>query len=240
MRPGPPHGHGKRHFSTRPFAHIFQLAISLLLAFLANGAKTQEKPPPPPPPRPPDIRSWMVNPNVAPSLRAEPSLSAVPSYSAAPSYSVVPSEHARVEAAKQRKAASDQIFEYQRVILKETTRVTVWDDGETYSVRALFTVQGESVGIRCISTVRAVVEAFLEYINRIFRNNSSIDRSLETIVADAHRDLRGHGFSDDDITLNYIAQFNETHVVQISRDQSGLMLAATLSSRKIITNVNVQ
>jgi len=41
MQPCPPHGHGERRFSTRPYARIFHLTISLLLAFLANCEKPQ-------------------------------------------------------------------------------------------------------------------------------------------------------------------------------------------------------
>jgi hypothetical protein len=46
MQPCPPHGHGERRFSTRPFARIFYLTISLLLAFLANCEKPVPLSPP--------------------------------------------------------------------------------------------------------------------------------------------------------------------------------------------------
>jgi hypothetical protein len=50
-----PHGHGERRFSTRPFARIFYLTISLLLAFLANCEKPVPLSPPGAPPTPPKI-----------------------------------------------------------------------------------------------------------------------------------------------------------------------------------------
>jgi hypothetical protein len=46
MQPCPPHGHGERRLSTRPFARIFYLTISLLLAFLANCEKPVPLSPP--------------------------------------------------------------------------------------------------------------------------------------------------------------------------------------------------
>jgi hypothetical protein len=55
MQPCPPHGHGERRFSTRPFARIFYLTISLLLAFLANCEKPVPLSPPGAPPTPPKI-----------------------------------------------------------------------------------------------------------------------------------------------------------------------------------------
>jgi hypothetical protein len=112
------------------------------------------------------------------------------------------------------------------VSLKKSTTVRVRDDG-TYSAKAFFTVQGQDVAIRCISTVRAVVVAFLEYINFLFSGGgSTADWSLDQIARGAQRDLRNRGFSDNDITLNYINQFNETHVVQISRLRFELTLAS--------------
>ena len=55
MQPCPPHGHGEQRFSTRPFARIFYLTISLLLAFLANCEKPVPLSPPGAPPTPPKI-----------------------------------------------------------------------------------------------------------------------------------------------------------------------------------------
>ena len=55
MQPCPPHGHGERRFSTRPFARIFYLTISLLLAFLANCERPEPPSPAGAPPTPPKI-----------------------------------------------------------------------------------------------------------------------------------------------------------------------------------------
>jgi hypothetical protein len=197
-------------------------ATKLIVAFtavmlIATGAYSQWRPMEP----------------IRPILPAPPTIQQVPAYSAAPSYSVAPSsvdapsERAKAEDAKLRNVASARIFAYKRVILADITRVTAWDDGKTYSVKAFFNIQGESVALRCSSTVKAAVEAFLEYIKTIFQNDSSTDRSLEMIVADAHRYLRDvRGFSDDQITFTYIDQFIETHVVQVSRHRLELTLAS--------------
>jgi hypothetical protein len=136
----------------------------------------------------------------------------------------------QAEAKLLRQAASDQIFKYQGVTLKETTRVTTSKDeeGETYSVRAFFTVRGENVAIRCISTVRAAVAAFLKYINRLFGATSDhrVDMSLEMIVEQARKDIRDRqGLSSVEVTLTYIDQFDEAHIVRVQRNQLGLMLA---------------
>jgi hypothetical protein len=161
-----------------------------------------------------------------PDLRPLPDLKPLPSFSAAPSLSVSPSKPAEIENIKLQKAVSQRIFEYQMVTLTSTSRVTTWDDGN-YAAGAYFSVQDESVRIQCVSTVRAVVVAFLEYIRSLFSDDgASASSSLDQIARDAHRYLRNHGFSDGDITLNYIDQFNKTHVVQISRRKLEIMLAS--------------
>jgi hypothetical protein len=55
VQPRPPHGRGKRRFSTRPPAPIFHLTTSLLLAFAASCEKTTQPihKPPTEPTRPP-------------------------------------------------------------------------------------------------------------------------------------------------------------------------------------------
>jgi hypothetical protein len=138
-------------------------------------------------------------------------------------FSVAP---AAVEEGKIREAASRKIYQYERITLTKTTAVRYSEHGK-YSAQARFSVQGENVAIRCVSNVRAVVDAFLEYIKSIFLGNGlSADWSLEQIVSRARQDLRNRGFSDADITLTYINQFNETHVVEIERHKFQPMVAS--------------
>jgi hypothetical protein len=93
--------------------------------------------------------------------------------------------------------------------------VTPGDDGNTYSARAYFTVNGENVAIRCVSKTRAAVVAFHEYVKQLFTaDGSTADLSLDTIVTGARRDIaKRPGLSDAEITLTYIDQFNDTHVL---------------------------
>jgi hypothetical protein len=195
----------------------------ILLLTGAHGGEAQEKPnPPPPPPSPPSIPSWEMPGGLSQAFDPE----------ANPQRARSSSERERerasaeeIEEAKLRKAASERIFKYQRVTLKETGEVLDWGV-RTYSVRAFFTVDGQSVAIRCVSWNRAVVVAFLEYITRTFKDNRSADLSLEMIVAGARQDI-GHrqDLSDAEITLQYFDQFDKTHVVQIPRHPAGLIFA---------------
>jgi hypothetical protein len=110
---------------------------------------------------------------------------------------------------------SDQIFTYKATTLLRTTAVTPWDDGNTYSASAYFTVNGENVAIRCVSKTRAAVVAFHEHIRQLFTSDSSTTYlSLDMIVAGARTDIaKRPDLSDADITLTYIDQFSETHVL---------------------------
>jgi hypothetical protein len=225
MRPCPPYGYGERRFSTRPFACTLHLAISLLLAFLANGGKAQEKPAPPPPP--PDIRSWAfpANPSLDPSHGAAP----ITIQPIAPITPIIPIQPTSPEAqqaeAKLRTAQSEQTLKYQSVTLKQTSAIRRNSAGDYFS-RAFFSVHDQGATIECISSVRAATVAFVEYIKRIFKDKRSADLSLEMIVAGARQFIGNRqGLSDAEITLHYIDQFGETHVVQIPRHQAGLMFA---------------
>lgn len=197
------------------------IAAFTAVVLIATGAHSQFRPVEPIRPIQP------ITVPALPNFQPLPTYSVAPSYSAAPSYSVAPSEPAKVEEAKIRAAASKRIYEHEQVTLTETTAVRYWKDDENYSARARFLVQGQNAAIHCVSSVKAIVVAFLEYINRVFQSNSSVDRSLETIASDARRNLRDvHSFSDDQITLYYIDQFGNSHVAQISRRQLEIMLAS--------------
>jgi hypothetical protein len=72
--------------------------------------------------------------------------------------------------------------------------------------------------------MRAVVAQFLAYINSVFSRDTAVDMSLDAIVTRAQEDIRSRlGVSADVITMEYIDQFGATHVVQITRNNSGLM-----------------
>jgi hypothetical protein len=140
-------------------------------------------------------------------------------------FSVKAPLRAAVEEGKIRAAESSKIYQYERITLTKTTAVRYSKAGK-YSARAHFSVQGENVAIRCVSPVRAVVDAFLEYIKSFLGIGLPAEWSLEQIVSRARQDLRNRGFSDADITLTYINQFKETHVVEIERHKFQRMVAS--------------
>jgi len=112
-------------------------------------------------------------------------------------------------------------------MLEKSTSVSPHDDG-TYSARAYFTVQGESVSLRCVSAAKAAVVAFIDYIDNLFRNDSTkTDWSLEDIVSNARQNIMNRfSLSEDEMTVTYIDQFDNTHVVEISVDRWGLRFAS--------------
>ncbi len=194
------------------------IAAFTAVVLIATGAYSQFRPIEPIRPiQPIRIDPIRIDPIKIDPIRMDPIRTETP---------IQPSEPARIEEAKLRKAASDRIFEFQRVTLNQSTRVQPTSSGD-YSAKAFFSVQGQSVVIECISAVQTAVAAFIQYINGIFQGDgSTANWSLDKIVEGARRDLRNHGFSDHDITLNYIDQFNDTHIVQISRQRFELMLAS--------------
>jgi len=161
----------------------------------------------------------------APSFSpVQPSTAPATSSITTPPASIAPESSARA-AAEKRMLEAANLFKYGTVTLSGTTTVTPQGDG-TYSVSASFSVHGEYAAIRCTSTKRAAVDAFLEYIKRTFNAGSTANQSLETIVEGARKDIRNRpGLSDAQFTVQYIDPFKETHVVKNLPCRSRLAVA---------------
>ena len=160
-----------------------------------------------------------------------------PNYDTAPAYEVAPKPMAppeppddmmleRTRQAEAKKRMAEETFRVTKVALDRTTEITQGKDGH-FSGRALFSVQDRRVAITCASKDRAAAVAFFESINSIFASNRSADLSLAKIVERAREDLRKQpGMSGAEVEVQYIDQFGETHVVQVSRSRPTAMLAS--------------
>lgn len=178
--------------------------------------------PPPPPYRPPP--HIPVEPYRPPSETYRPKPEPIKPEN--PDFAVPKSPEALRAEAILRKAEADQTYKFQKVRLTSTTGIAVTSEGH-HSASASFSVRNQKVTIQCVSPFRAVVARFLEFINELFRKGSvgEISMSLETIVKQARQDIRARqNLNSTGLTLQYIDQFGETHVVQISPAESGLML----------------
>ncbi len=134
------------------------------------------------------------------------------------------SERAAAEERKLREAMT--VFRSKNVTLEGTTKVL--QDARTYTAKADFIVQGQRVSIRCRSAVQAAVDAFVDFINRIFRNGATrTDWTLDEIVSSARQNIMNRfNLSEAQLTVTYIDQFDRTHVVEISLDRSELRFAS--------------
>jgi hypothetical protein len=132
-------------------------------------------------------------------------------------------EKARQTEAKRRMA--EEMFRQPKVTLDLTMEITQGKDG-AFSGGAFFSVKDRRVTIICTTTERAAAAAFLESINTIFATKRSADLSLANIVERAREDLRKQpGLASAKIEVQYIDQFGDTHVVQISHGRSPAILA---------------
>jgi hypothetical protein len=204
-------------------------SLSGLLIVMVGAASVFAQDPPamkptgPGPPKLPETKIPQQPSGVAPMA---------PSYNTAPAYEVAPKPmlppppppaEAAIEKARQaeeKRRIAEEMFRVPKVAFDRTTEITQGKEGH-FSGRALFSVQDQSVTIACTSKVRAATVAFLESINSICANNPSADLSLARIVERAREDLRKQpGLSGAEVEVQYIDQFGETHLVQISHSQS--------------------
>jgi hypothetical protein len=181
------------------------------------------------PPKLPETKIPQQPSGVAPMA---PSYNTAPAYEVAPKPMLPPPESPddmmleRTRQAEAKKRMAEETFRVTKVALDRTTEITQGKDGH-FSGRAFFSVRDRRVAITCTSKDRAATVAFFESINSIFASNPSADLSLAKIVERAREDLRKQpGLSGAEVEVQYIDQFGETHVVQVSRSRPTAMLAS--------------
>ena|ERR1043166_3290263 len=148
----------------------------------------------------------------------------------APAPAYTPHDYVPTEAATsatQKLAQANKTFRFKRVQLETTTEVFRDSDGD-WAFKANFIVNGRRIILYVYSRVRAAAVACRDYLNNnLFATYSERSLSLEDVVANARQDIsERQGLSDSQISVLYIDEFGDTHVVQISLGRIDVALAA--------------